>query len=253
MRSRGRDSIDTVLPDRVHGHDHHPVGQGGRSPRQLVHADEQHVDPLVADGTLAAASVIRHAGRPQGCAREDPCEGVAERRPVPVRHPVRDDHQEHDQREPDDPGPPGGTRANACQGRPEPTDSRRQTSISRLSVRTVPSTAGLATHAASRAGDCVAKSSRATASRTRDGTRKMTASWRAAVEELTKPGEHCRESRCGEAATVEVTGIRPDPTGVHDGRWSSCGFWRSTRAMLPGPSLARTPDMGTPGDRSACQ
>ena len=50
------------------------------------------------------------------------------------------------------------------------------------------------------------------------------------VEELAEPGEHCREAGRGEAATVERSGIGPDPAGVHDGRWSSCDVGRATVA-----------------------
>ena len=58
--------------------------------------------------------------------------------------------------------------------------------------------------------------------------RKMRRQLAPSVEELTKPGEHCRQAGRGEAATVEVSGLRPDPAGVHDGRWSSSGLGRAS-------------------------
>ena len=54
------------------------------------------------------------------------------------------------------------------------------------------------------------------------------------VERLTESREHRRKTGRGEAAAVEMSGVRPDSAGVHDGRWSSIRWVVGPRGSLPG-------------------
>ena len=94
-RSRGTDTSETVLPTGSSDTTIIVSVRVARPPRQRVDAEEQDVDPLV-ERRLGRGPARRLPG--DAARSEDPCEGVAEGRPVAVDDDVgQDDGHDDDE------------------------------------------------------------------------------------------------------------------------------------------------------------
>ncbi len=99
--------------------------------------------------------------------------------------------------------------------------------------------AGSTTHAASRTGDCVQHEQQRDAQQDQRRDEEEDVSRRRPLNELTESGEHRRQAGRGEAAAVQVSGVRPDPAGVHAGDGPLAVLVAHRARWRPGPSLAR--------------
>ena len=230
MRSRG---TETMLIDRPTGSIEATIIVSVRfvvPGRAAVDPDQQHAQPLVVPGPRSG---WRPVGRVVG-RLEDPGERVAEHRPVLVDEHVRDRDEQHDGGQADDTDASRGTPVAACRGTPGPTARRRQPRSRKLIVSSVASTGGETTKAASRVSDCVEyrRTPRSRSDERRDQEHRREAG--PPVERLTEPREHRRKTGRGEAAAVDMSGVRPDSAGVHDGRWSSIRWVVGPPGSLPG-------------------
>ena len=185
---------------------------------------------------LRACLDPRLTGRTEHLAAEHAGERLARDRSVAPDREMRQDQQARDDDHPDDAEPTGRAGPAGIEER-LPDATSRNPRMATLRARSVPRTGGVMAHAARRVRDCVPTMSSPSAIRISDGMRNQSSEPTAAIECLAEPREQCRQAGRGEAATVRMSGVRPDPASVHAGQVPPCRE-RADRPW-PHPSLAR--------------
>ena len=116
----------------------------------------------------------------------------------------------------------------------------RQTRSSRFSVSRVPMTLGVTAQADESCRALGHPQQQGDPEHDQGGDQEEQGKTRSSVEGLTESGEQRRQTRRGEAAAVEGSGVGPDPAGVHDGLVSSGGCW-SAESSRGSRRMASTP------------